>query len=96
MKAQGWYRDPYLVHEDRYFSDGQPTKLVRDGDTEAYDPPPPGPPKLEAVGEPEKPGSYDGNELRRADDSSAGPVSYDSDKAFWAALDSVIVYGPMP
>jgi hypothetical protein len=30
MKAQGWYRDPYLVHEDRYFSDGQPTKLVRD------------------------------------------------------------------
>jgi hypothetical protein len=31
MKAQGWCRDPYLVHEDRYFSDGQPTKLVRDG-----------------------------------------------------------------
>ena len=30
MKAQGWYRDPYLVHEDRYFSDGQPTKRVRD------------------------------------------------------------------
>lgn len=44
MKAQGWYRDPYCVHEDRYFSDGQPTKLVRDGSTECYDPPPPGPP----------------------------------------------------
>jgi hypothetical protein len=34
VKAQGWYRDPYSVHEDRYFSDGQPTKLVRDGGSE--------------------------------------------------------------
>jgi hypothetical protein len=38
--AQGWYRDPYAVHEDRYFSAGKPTKLVRDAGREAYDPPP--------------------------------------------------------
>jgi hypothetical protein len=49
MDAQGWYRDPYLVHEDRYFSAGQPTKLVRDGGNEDYDPPPDGP-KAEFVG----------------------------------------------
>ena len=50
VDAQGWYRDPYLVHEDRYFSAGQPTKLVRDGGIEDYDPPPDGPPKAELVG----------------------------------------------
>jgi hypothetical protein len=48
--AQGWYRDPYLVHEDRYFSAGEPTKLVRDGGIEDYDPPPDGPPKAQLLG----------------------------------------------
>jgi len=38
--AQGWYKDPYLIHEDRYFSAGAATKLVRDGGQVAYDPPP--------------------------------------------------------
>lgn len=38
MEAEGWYRDPYLVHEDRWFSAGQPTKLVRDAGIEDYDP----------------------------------------------------------
>jgi hypothetical protein len=28
------------VHEHRWMSQGQPTKLVRDGGTESYDPPP--------------------------------------------------------
>ena len=36
MQPQGWYQDPYGVHEDRYFSEGQPTKLVRDGEGEVY------------------------------------------------------------
>jgi len=94
VKAQGWYRDPYSVHEDRYFSDGRPTKLVRDGNVECYDPPPPGPPQMELVEvSPSQPG--DGSELRRADDNSAGPTVYDNNAAFWAALDSVAVYGPM-
>jgi hypothetical protein len=38
--ATGWYRDPYGLHQDRYFSRNQPTKLVRDDGIEAYDPPP--------------------------------------------------------
>lgn len=39
-QAQGWYRDPFGTHEDRYFSCGWPTKLVRDCGIEAYDLPP--------------------------------------------------------
>jgi len=38
---QGWHPDPSGQHEQRYFSGGQPTKLVRDGLAEAYDEPPP-------------------------------------------------------
>ena len=38
--AEGWYRDPFAIHEDRWMSQGRPTKLVRDGATESYDPPP--------------------------------------------------------
>ena len=41
--AQGWYQDPYAIHKHRYFSAGLPTKLVRDGGHESYDPPPDGP-----------------------------------------------------
>lgn len=37
----GWHPDPYRIHEERYVSvDGTPTKLVRDGGRESYDPPP--------------------------------------------------------
>jgi hypothetical protein len=37
----GWHRDPYGIHEERWVSgDGAPTKLVRDGGHESYDPPP--------------------------------------------------------
>jgi len=93
MKAEGWYRDPYLVHEDRWFSDGQPTKLVRDGATESYDPPPPGPPKEELVEVRHVP-SGDGSDLRRADDRSAGAV-YDPKAAAWGTIDSMGVYGPL-
>lgn len=41
-RAQGWYRDPFGNHQDRYFSVGTPTELVRDQTVESYDPPPPG------------------------------------------------------
>jgi hypothetical protein len=37
---QGWQADPSGRHELRYFSAGNPTKLVRDGNVEAYDEPP--------------------------------------------------------
>jgi hypothetical protein len=92
VKAQGWCRDPYSVHEDRYFSDGQPTKLVRDGGSEGYDPPPPGPPPAELVEVPESQES-DGSDLRRADDSKAGGA-YDGSAAAWSTIDSLGVYGP--
>jgi hypothetical protein len=40
IPAEGWYKDPFAIHEDRWMSQGQPTKLVRDSGTESYDPPP--------------------------------------------------------
>jgi hypothetical protein len=42
----GWRSDPFGLHEQRYFSQDQPTKLVRDGTVEAYDPPPSETPNL--------------------------------------------------
>jgi hypothetical protein len=88
MKAQGWYRDPYGVHEDRYFSAGQPTKLVRDGRVEAYDPPPSYPPEEELLEAAPSPAA-DSSDLRRADERAAGPATYARNAAFWAALDGI-------
>ena len=39
---QGWTTDPFRLHEERYFSAGRPTKLVRDGGVDSYDEPPSG------------------------------------------------------
>ncbi len=39
-ELQGWYRDPFGLHEKRYISAGRPTKLVRDGQVDSYDEPP--------------------------------------------------------
>jgi len=39
-RPQGWYADPFGAHESRWFSQGTPTSLVRDGRAEAQDPPP--------------------------------------------------------
>jgi hypothetical protein len=39
-EAQGWYVDPFGRHELRWFSEGAPTALVRDGGTDGEDPPP--------------------------------------------------------
>ena len=63
---QGWCSDPWGLHEARYFSAGRPTKLVRDGRTEAYEDPPATPPSGQAVRleEPER----DPDDLRRPDD----------------------------
>jgi hypothetical protein len=91
VQAEGWYRDPYLVHEDRWYSAGQPTKLVRDGGIEAYDPPPAGPPKAALT---ELPNSQpaDGDDLRRADDPTAGAI-YDPKGIAVSTFDSL---GPGP
>jgi hypothetical protein len=67
--AQGWYRDPYGLHEDRYFSQGRPTKLVRDSEAECFDPPPAQPlPEGDLVpaNQPGR-GAADGSDLLRVD-----------------------------
>jgi hypothetical protein len=66
VHEQGWYRDPYGIHSDRWFSDGRPTRLVRDQDVESYDVPPPRDPPLPLVPVPEDESS-DGEDLLRAD-----------------------------
>lgn len=40
---EGWYSDPFGLHEARWLSDGHPTKLVRDHGVESYDRVPDGP-----------------------------------------------------
>jgi len=78
--AEGWYRDPYGIHEDRWMSDGSPTKLVRDGGAESYDPPPDRP--LPDVLEPAEDGA--GGEQARG-----GGEGYDAGRARRAALDAI-------
>ena len=40
MRAEGWYKDPYRLHDERWFSDGTPTRIVSDDGFESEDPPP--------------------------------------------------------
>ena len=35
--AVGWYPDPFGRHEIRWFSQGEPTSMVRDGMVESHD-----------------------------------------------------------
>ena len=87
-EAQGWYRDPYGLHEDRYFSAGVPTKLVRDSGSESYDKPPARPlpdtpllPPISAADE-----ENHGSDLRRADEA-ANEDPYSAAAARRAAFD---------
>ena len=77
--AEGWYRDPFAIHEDRWMSQGRPTKLVRDGGTESYDPPPglPLPDVLEPV-TPDGDASGDGSQ-----------EAYSNRRAWQAGLDAI-------
>lgn len=40
MVGQGWYEDPFQVHEARWFSANKATSLVRDREVESHDEPP--------------------------------------------------------
>jgi hypothetical protein len=71
MRPEGWYRDPYNVHSDRWFSDGNPTALIRDAGQESQDPPPNQPFSGPLV-ESDPVGPSDADDLRRAD-SVEGP-----------------------
>jgi hypothetical protein len=83
QRPQGWYRDPFGIHQDRYFSEGWPTKLVRDDGTESYDLPPdlPLPETLIPI-PPDVTGAGAGPDLRRADQ-----VAEDPDRAQRALFD---------
>jgi hypothetical protein len=68
--AEGWYRDPYGIHQDRWFSAGTPTSLVRDGGTEGHDDPPGYPPAGSPVEIPDA-DRFPEDDLRRADEAEA-------------------------
>lgn len=74
MKEEGWYVDPYRLHEARWFSDGTPTALVRDKGTTSQDPAPSAPYLAEPEAIPESVSSAD--DVRSADgsDQSRDPV----------------------
>jgi hypothetical protein len=70
---QGWHPDPFGLHEVRYFSVGNPTKLVRDGRVEAYDEPPEGPvPAAASVAATVSAPSVTGGTLRQGEPELAG------------------------
>lgn len=77
MSAEGWYVDPYGLHEARWFSNGEATALVRDGKVESQEPPPDRPPDgpLEPVAESAPAGGVD---LLRADSAESQPGGAES------------------
>ncbi len=91
--AEGWYRDPYEVHEARWFSAGAPTSLVRDEHVESRDEPPDHPPAGPLVEIPVVE-ELTGDDVRRADEVEAGGEAYDPDQAAEAALDASVWAGP--
>jgi len=90
--AQGWYRDPYREHQDRYFSEGRPTRLVRDDRHESYDPPPDLPVPGPLVPPADAGGSSGPTDLRRADDAERAP-GYDRRVACDKAISAIIRNG---
>jgi hypothetical protein len=88
---EGWFQDPYRLHEERWYSDGEPTKLVRDSGVESYDALPSDAPQVGPLVRPSdtQPSSCS-DDLRRADDPGAGvPPDY-------SATGEVQKYTPVP
>jgi hypothetical protein len=77
---EGWYTDPYELHEARWMSQGTPTPLVRDGKVESQDPAPDGPFKVTPVrlGEDGSP-----SDIRRADEAERGVPAESPIDAAW-------------
>jgi hypothetical protein len=76
VAAEGWYRDPYQLHQDRWFSAGVPTSLIRDHGAEGHDDPPdyppPGPPVEIAEVE-----DFPQDDLLRADEAESRGGEYE-------------------
>jgi hypothetical protein len=79
---EGWYLDPFKVHEARWFSDGIPTALVRDkGGVESYEQPPSTTFEGDLTPVPEVVPS-DGDDLLRADEENPEDQIHDPNGAF--------------
>ena len=83
---EGWFTDPFGRHEARWLSAGTPTRLVKDGDTEAYDDPPDEAPtrvpeRIAPAGGPDS--------VRRADDAER-TEPFDPQQATRKAWDVVV------
>jgi hypothetical protein len=92
MQAEGWYRDPYDIHTDRWFSNGHATPLVRDDGVESHDPPPSSPYPEPLIVSPGTEASQ-GTDLKRADDP-AEHRTYDAEDAAEAVMDTVAQSAP--
>ena len=91
VEAQGWYRDPYGLHTDRWMSDGTPTALVRDGRIESRDEPPDRPFVGELIPSAEaKPRAGD---TRRADASTRNGSRIDRERMYNAIIDGAFYPG---
>jgi hypothetical protein len=84
VEQEGWYTDPFGVHEARWLSRGTPTKPVRDGQVESFDDPPSRAPTQvpEPIVAARSPSAGD---LRRADDEER--QGYDPGRLTRAAWD---------
>jgi hypothetical protein len=85
--AEGWYRDPYGIHQDRWFSAGTLTALVRDQGVESRDEPPGYPPPAPPAGIPET-DAFPADDLRRADEKEADGAHYDAETVAEQASDA--------
>jgi hypothetical protein len=71
---EGWFTDPFLLHEERWLSNGRPTKLVKDGGVESFDVPPDRPPTETPTRIEADPKATEGSDLQRADGAQTGDV----------------------
>jgi hypothetical protein len=95
-EPEGWYQDPFRLHEARYFSAGRPTRLVRDGDVQSYDEPPVAPghavgwtPERAGAGGPNPPGDAVPAKGRRR--SRAGVLAAVAVIAIAAVVTAVVI-----
>jgi hypothetical protein len=84
---EGWFTDPYLLHEERWLSNGRPTKLVKDGGIESFDQPPDRPPTQTPTRIEADPNATGGSDQQRADSAQSGEV-VDPSTFRLAALDT--------
>ena len=91
MDEEGWYADPFKIHEARWFSAGRPTDLVSDAGSESRDAPPDKPLPSDLVRWDAE--GFEGD-LRRVDDASRGEEGSDLKDPMWLkALDNAARLG---